>query len=60
MEDNSEFHLRNETVSQAYKIYKREVGGVTFDGKPMKEFQELPNKIKNAWITIDKVLSKDF
>ena len=57
MSETTEFQFREGTVSYAYEIYKKEVGGITWEGKPMKEFDELPNNIKNAWCMIDKVLS---
>lgn len=40
--------------SKAYEIYKNETGGVTLMGMPMKEFNELPERIMNAWKAIDK------
>lgn len=40
--------------SYAYEIYKREVGGKTWDGKPIKPFSEMPDHIKKAWSAIDK------
>jgi phosphate uptake regulator len=40
-------------ISVAYAIYKKEVGGKTWDDKPMKEFSEMPENIQNAWLAID-------
>lgn len=40
-------------MSKAYEIYKQNVGGVTMDGETMKEFDELPEKIRKAWEAID-------
>jgi hypothetical protein len=39
---------------RAYEIYKQTVGGVTFDGKPMLEYDELPSHIKKAWDNVNK------
>lgn len=40
--------------SKSYDIYKEEVGGKTFNGEDMKPFEDLPEKIQNAWKAIDK------
>jgi hypothetical protein len=42
--------------SIAYEIYKKNVGGITFNGEKMKEFYELPEKIKNAWLQVEFTL----
>lgn len=43
-------------MSESYEIYKKAVGGLIFDGKPMLEFKDLPEKIRSAWSKIDKLL----
>lgn len=40
--------------SKAYEIYKQAVGGKTWNGEDMKQFQEMPQNIRNAWIAIDE------
>jgi len=45
-------------MSNSYSIYKREVGGTTMNGDKMKDFDELPLHIKNAWIAIDTFYKK--
>lgn len=41
-------------MSISYEIYKKEVGGKTFNGDPMKLFEDLPENIKKAWEAIDR------
>ena len=43
----------NTMLSDAYEVYKKSVGGRTFNGEKMKEFDELPENIKDAWLAID-------
>ena len=33
----------------AYEIYADTVGGVSFDGKPLRKWEEMPEKIREAW-----------
>ena len=33
-----------------YNAYRDAVGGKTWNGENMKDFDEMPDKIKNAWI----------
>ncbi len=33
-----------------YDAYKISVGGVSFNGQKLKEFDEMPEKIRNAWM----------
>jgi len=33
----------------AYQAYAQEVGGLTFDGKPLPEFNQLGEPQKEAW-----------
>lgn len=47
-------NLNTEKGSYAYEVYKREVGGKTWDGKPLKDFHEMPENIQKAWSAIDK------
>lgn len=42
------------TKCKSYEIYKTAVEGVTMNGDKMKELDELPEKIQNAWCAIDK------
>ena len=35
----------------AYEAYSKYTGGVTFDGRPMPTWAELPDKIRDAWRT---------
>ena len=42
------------TECKSYEIYKTAVEGVTMNGDKMKELDELPEKIQNAWCAIDK------
>ena len=46
--------------SKAYEIYRNAVGGITFNGDKMKELDELPKKIQDAWKTISKFRGNDF
>ena len=32
-----------------YDVYKESVGGVSFNGQKLKEFEEMSEKIRNAW-----------
>lgn len=34
---------------RAYERYREAVGGRTFDGKPMLEFAEMPERIRGGW-----------
>ena len=34
---------------KAYHRYREAVGGKTFDGKPMLEFDEMPERIRAGW-----------
>lgn len=34
---------------RAYERYRLAVGGKTFDGKPMLEFAEMPERIRAGW-----------
>ena len=34
---------------RAYERYRLAVGGKTFDGKPMLEFGEMPERIRAGW-----------
>ena len=38
---------------EAYKIYKNSVGGIAWNGDKMKDFDEMPDKQKNAWIEVE-------
>ena len=40
--------------SKAYEIYRNAVGGITFNGDKMKELDELPKKIQDAWKAVDE------
>jgi len=41
-------------MCRSYEIYKAKVGGKTFDGKDMKQFEEMPENIQKAWKSIDE------
>ena len=45
-------------MSKAYEIYKKSVGGITFNGDKMKDFSDLPEGIKNAWSDVDNHYEK--
>jgi hypothetical protein len=45
-------------MSVAYEIYKEAVGGKTFDGKDMKQYEEMPENIRNAWTAVDNHYTK--
>ena len=32
-----------------YETYREMVGGVTWNGDNMKEFEEIPERLQNAW-----------
>lgn len=40
--------------SIAYNIYKKAVDGKTMTGEDMKDLKDLPEKIQQAWLSIDK------
>ena len=40
-------------MSKSYDIYRESVGGVTMAGDKMKDINELPEKVRNAWKSID-------
>jgi len=37
---------------EAYDIYKHAVGGKSWNGEKLKEYDELPANIKNAWTAV--------
>ena len=39
---------------EAYEIYREAVGGVTWNGDKMKEFNEMPEKQRNGWIAVQE------
>ena len=41
--------IRDRMGQVAYGAYRQAVNNVTMDGKPMKEFHEMPEKVRNAW-----------
>lgn len=36
-------------AKSAYEAYARSTGGKTFDGRPMPTWNELPQRIRDAW-----------
>ena len=46
-------------MSESYEIYKEAVEGKTWNGEDMKNFDEIPDKIKRAWVMIDYTKTLD-
>lgn len=44
---------------EAYNVYKEAVGGLTWNGDKMKEFDEMPEKQRNAWIAVENHFDKE-
>lgn len=47
-----------ELAKVAYKAYGESTGGVNYQGLPMPEWIDLPNKIKDAWIAAVREILK--
>ena len=45
-------------AKRAYKTYGKAVDFKNYQGNPMPEFDELPEKIKNAWIQVIKEIDR--
>jgi hypothetical protein len=41
--------IYNQNGAIAYNAYKNAVDGKTWNGEDMKDFKDMPDKIKNAW-----------
>lgn len=42
--------LKTQTTGQVgYDAYRKATGGLTFDGRPMPTWNELPEPIQHAW-----------
>lgn len=45
-------------MSISYEIYKKAVGGKTWNGEDMKQFEEMPENIQKGWKAIDEHYTK--
>ena len=47
------------TGEKSYEIYREAVGNKAWNGDPLKDFKDLPAKIKNAWKMVHLQLESD-
>ena len=47
--DTSFEFVENEIGKLNYEMYRKMVGGITWNGDKMKEYEEMPEKIRKAW-----------
>ena len=55
--DSNEYNFRD--GEKAYNAYADAVEWKSFSGEPLKQFSELPVKIRNAWCKVYKYCYQD-
>ena len=44
----------------AYEAYSKAVGGKSWNGEPLKTWEELPGYIRHAWVTAANTVTSEY